>query len=143
MKVFQILVLMIGLALTAHAQASDKAVLSGTVYSEISGKILLRPLEALPKGENKSKLCGTMFDELRAVIPGVIIKAKSNKKVSFQTTSDKDGNFEMELPDGLYKIIIKHSGFKKVIMKKQSLPYNVGSCRNYILKSTVKGHQIT
>jgi len=110
---------------------------------EVSGSILTRVLEELPKKQNTSKLCGTLFDAARALIPGAMIIAKSYKKGIFKTTADAEGNFEMEIPDGLYKIIIKQSGFKKVVMKKQSLPYEPRSCRNYILKSTVKEHPIT
>ena len=117
--------MLFGITVTAVAQTTDKAILTRTIYES-------------PDGKNTSKLCGTIFDQARAVIPEVVIKAKSNKKGTFQTTTDAQGNFEMELPDGLYKIIIKASGHKKVIMKRQSLPYEPRSCRNYILKSTVK-----
>ena len=114
-----------------------------TVPPKISDKILNRPLEELPGKQNVSRLCGTLTDRMRAVIPGASIKAKSNKKGTFRTATDAEGNFEMEMPDGVYKIIMKASGFKKVVLKNQSLPYQVRSCRNFILISTVKGHRIT
>jgi len=113
-----------------------------------SGLIFQPPLtrvkpEELTEKQNVSRICGTVMDKMRAILPGVTIKAKSYKKGTFKTTTDAEGNFDLEIPDGLYKIIMKKSGFKKVVMKNQSLPYETRSCRNFILISTVKGHQIT
>lgn len=129
MKFLWVLALIFGFTVVANAQTTEKGILSRTVYES-------------PNGKNISKLCGTIFDPERAPIPGVIIIAKSNNKGIFKTTSDEEGNFEIEIPDGVYKIIIKTYGFKKVVMKKQLLPYEPQSCRNHILKAVGKIHLI-
>lgn len=58
-----------------------------------------------------------MVDELDAIIPNVIIEGKSSKKNTFKTKTDSNGNFEIEVIDGLYKISISHDGFKKIVFK--------------------------
>ena len=41
----------------------------------------------------------------------------SNKGKRFKVNTDSDGNFDLEIFDGLYKILIKADGYKKTILK--------------------------
>ena len=66
-----------------------------------------------------------------------LLKDKSSKGNKFKTNTDSNGNFNLEIFDGLYKIMIKADGFKKVVLKNQLLPFDSRDCIQIELKSNV------
>lgn len=93
--------------------------------------------------QNKSRFCGTITDEQGAVILNATVEGKSSKGNSFKINTDSNGNFDTEIFDGLYKILIKADSFKKVVMKNKLLPFEPRMCIQVELKSSVPPHQIT
>lgn len=82
MKVLQILILILGLVVCANAQKTEKLfVLSGTVY-----------------------------DSVKAVVSAVKLTAKNDGHV-FNTTSDSEGTYKIELPFGKYTFEFNSPGF--------------------------------
>jgi len=105
--------------------------------------VLIICLVVLANAQNKSRFCGSVIDEQNAALPNAIVEAKLDKGKTFKIKVDSEGNFDIEIPDGLYKILIKADGFKKVVMKNQLLPYDPRSCIKITLKSNVPPHQIS
>ena len=105
--------------------------------------VLVLGLVVFANAQNKSRFCGTITDEYKDVISNATVKGESNEGNKFNVNTDSDGNFDLEIFDGLYKILIKADGFKKVIMKNQLLPYDPRMCIQVELKSSVPPHQIT
>jgi len=105
--------------------------------------VLIIGLAVFANAQNKSRFCGTITDEQGAVLPVTAIEGKSSKGNKFKINTDSNGNFDTEIFDGLYKILIKASGFKKVVMKNKLIPTESGKCIQIELKSNVPPHQIT
>ncbi|MDQ2747095.1 MAG: carboxypeptidase-like regulatory domain-containing protein, partial [Acidobacteriota bacterium] len=121
--------------------------LESPVVKEKEGKfqanVSQRSLEKLPKRENKTRFCGTITDEQGAVILNASIEGKSSKENNFKINTDSSGSFDTEIFAGLYKILIKADGFKKVVMKNKLLLSESKMCIQIELKSNVLPHQIT
>ena len=105
--------------------------------------VLIFVLTVSITAQKKSTFCGTITDEQKAVVPNANVEGKSSKGNKFETITDSDGNFDIEIFDGLYKILIKAEGFKKIVMKNQLMPYEPRMCIQIELKSNVPPHQIT
>lgn len=118
--------------------------------SSLSNKISDRPkTEEIIKKVDQAKMrfCGTVRDEQGASIPGVTVnlkpEARSRTRTKYKFLTDTEGNFNIEVLDGLYEIIFSVSSFKKRVLKNQLLPYDPRQCITIELKSSVKPHQIT
>ena len=79
--------------------------------------VLILSFAVFVNAQNKSRSCGTVRDEYKAAITSAPIEGKSNKGKRFKVNTDSDGNFDLEIFDGLYKILIKADGYKKTILK--------------------------
>ena len=104
--------------------------------------ILIVSFSLVVCGQSKSKFCGTIRDETGAIIFDAKVEAKLNKSKIYITYSDKEGNFEIEIPDGVYEIKVTANTFKKVVLKNR-LPLEPRKCMEIELKTTIKPHQIT
>src|SRR5215470_16025696 len=67
------------------------------------------------------KVLGTITDQNGAVVPGAKIKVTNTAThISHETTSDKDGNYEViALPIGTYQVTVEQTGFKKSVSEPQ------------------------
>lgn len=104
--------------------------------------ILVFCFASLTNGQ-KTKFCGIITDEVGAIIPSAAIEGKSSKGEKFKTVTNSKGQFEIEVVDGIYKILIKAESFKKAVLKDQKLPLQQQQCVEIKLKSNVPPHQIT
>lgn len=93
--------------------------------------------------KNKSNYCGTIRDEFGAVIPSAEVEGKSSNGKKFKTSTNENGEFEIEVIDGIYNILIKAESYKKAVLKNQKLPLELQNCVEIKLKSNVPPHQIT
>ncbi len=59
-----------------------------------------------------SKLTGRITDEVGVLAGGASIKVEG-KHFRQKITADENGDYEIMLPSGMYKITVKHSGFRK------------------------------
>jgi hypothetical protein len=86
-------------------------------------------------------LCGVVRDEPGSSVPRVKVKAKKNGTGrTYETSTNGEGRFVLELPRGIYKITFWLESFKKLTLKNISMP---ASCIDVELKSAVKPHNIT
>jgi len=75
------------------------------------------------KAPNQAILTGTVFDRNGAVIPGTKITAVNSKGQKFETQTNEDGEYILELPFNEYGSIAKYdmtfekSGFAKGVLK--------------------------
>lgn len=67
--------------------------------------------------DQRSELTGCVVDPNGATISNATIRLSKDKgKVRFKTTSDSDGQFRIkDIPEGVYKVEITASGFKRSI----------------------------
>jgi hypothetical protein len=105
--------------------------------------VLIFGLTVFVNAQNKQRFCGTIRDEQGAIIANATVEGKSSKGYKIKVNTDTDGNFDTEILDGLYKILIRADGFKKKIIKNQLLPFEPRNCIQIELKSNVPPHQIT
>jgi uncharacterized GH25 family protein len=93
-------------------------------------------------GQNKAKVCGTIADDVGAIIPDAKVEIKLNNKKTFVTYSDENGEFNIEIPTGIYKISISADSFKESVLKNQVID-SESECFTFKLKSNIPSHQIT
>jgi hypothetical protein len=104
--------------------------------------VLIIVLTTVSFSQNKFNFCGIVTDEVGAIIPNAKIEIKLNKEKTYVTYSDESGDFNIEIPKGIYKISISADSFKKLVLKNQDLNSNT-KCLEFALKSKIKPHQIT
>ncbi len=64
-------------------------------------------------------LTGTVYDESGSVVPGITIILKTQKSNVYQTETDGEGVYQLELPPAVYSIeTISTVGFNKFRLKK-------------------------
>ena len=69
-----------------------------------------------------SALSGTVYDKQGSVIPNANVKLKDRKGKEYQTNSDKNGVYQIELAKGFYSIEINANLFKGFKVKKYFVP---------------------
>src|ERR1700682_6408807 len=76
--------------------------------------------------ESTGKIIGTVPDQKGAVVPDArIIVTDVSTKIGRETTTDKDGNFQViSLPIGSYRVTAEKQGFKKALSDEQKLLIN-------------------
>ncbi len=88
------------------------------------------------------RVCGTVADDVGAIIPNAKVEIKLTGKKTFVTYSDENGEFNIEIPKGVYKISISANSFKKTVLKNQIID-SESECFTFKLKSNIPPHQIT
>jgi outer membrane receptor protein involved in Fe transport len=88
--------------------------------------LLLSIQPSLLAQESTGKIVGIVTDQSGAVIPDVKITVTDTAtKISRDTTTDKDGTFQvLSLPIASYKVVAEKAGFKKSISGEQPLQIN-------------------
>ncbi|MDQ6788028.1 MAG: carboxypeptidase-like regulatory domain-containing protein [Acidobacteriota bacterium] len=112
MKFLQILVLILGLAISGFGQSLNKFF----------------------------TLNGTVYDVNKAVVVGTEILVKDTKNKTYKTKSDDNGKYEIILPAGVYTVEFSQTGFKIVriinleinseIKKALDVTLEVGRCED-------------
>jgi hypothetical protein len=76
--------------------------------------------------ESTGKILGTVTDQNGAVVPDAKITVTDvSTKIGRETTTDKDGNFQViSLPIASYKVTAEKAGFKKAVSEEQKLLIN-------------------
>jgi Carboxypeptidase regulatory-like domain len=96
------------------------------------------------KGSAKKiiRVCGTITDDVGAIVQNAKVEIKLTGKKTFVTYSDENGEFNIEIPTGIYKISISAESFKKTVLKNQIID-SESECFTFKLKSNITPHQIT
>lgn len=85
--------------------------LSSTVSPLAGQRRFMPPAHNLQPG----KIVGTVLDKNDARIVGATIKIEG-AQFNHATLSDEEGNFNVRLPAGVYKLSVEMDGFKRVLL---------------------------
>jgi Carboxypeptidase regulatory-like domain len=88
------------------------------------------------------RFCGTITDDVGAIIPNAKVEIKLTGKKTFVTYSDENGEFNIEIPKDVYRISISAESFKKTVLKNQVIDSD-SECLIFKLKSDIPPHKIT
>ena len=69
------------------------------------------------------RLEGTVRDSSEAVVPGTLIFCiGAETGFRFSIESDRNGNYALTLPDGIYNLIVRQNGFRPIARIGVSVP---------------------
>ena len=101
-------------------------------------------VSGLALAQEKSRFCMTIRDEVGATIQKPIIKfnptKQSRSQIKYKFTGDSDGQIDVEVIDGVYDIEVRAETYRKVVLKRQLLPYDPRSCITITLKTKIPPH---
>ena len=83
--------------------------------------------------EEMGQIKGVILDPNDARVPSAIVTIES-AKVKLKVKSGSEGNFEVELPAGLYRITIRADGFRKFEFSPFNVKPNVSELVNIHLE---------
>ncbi len=114
------------------------------VMTEVqSPEIKSRPLVKIANegAKETTHFCGTVRDELGATVPYVSFRFKPTKqsqsRTKYNLKTDSDGQLDVMVMDGVYDIEVRAESFKRIVLKKQLLPYDPRGCRTITLKTAI------
>ncbi|GAA4780490.1 TonB-dependent receptor [Olivibacter ginsenosidimutans] len=80
-------------------------------YSLIDKTIVVQPLQVTPAAQTRGELKGKVRDAMGEPLPGASITIEGT---SIGTKSDAEGNYRLELDEGVYTVVVSYVGYEKV-----------------------------
>ena len=74
-------------------------------------------LKRITDKQNSSILSGIVYDAVKAIVPATKLIAKHNDGRIFETISDDEGVYKIQLPFGKYTLEFSRNGFKNYIVE--------------------------